>query len=338
MMIEETFFIAGEETKISLIEIPIDDIELDAKNPRIGLQSDINPGIMDQEELKFYLERKNVVAFEKLKASIKENKGIVNPVWVLKEGNKYKILEGNTRLVIFHQLRDSEKDGDIYFSNIKSYVIMGPVDESKSDFIKLTAHLRGETPWDAYEKSRYLFLLSEKGYSTSRLEKLTKLRGNDIKNSIEAFKLMSEQFLPKYGKDPSDIFKFSYFVEYTKDKKLHDVMEQNKLKDKNFCSWVGSSKIKRARDVRDLRTILSDPATKDIFIKKGYNKAIDKLSVIDPSAVRGIYNNIEQLIDDLGNKISPDDILEMKNDKNDERRKLLIKLQFKLESLLELIE
>lgn len=337
-MTDQKIFIAGEETDVVLTEIPINDIELDATNPRIGLQSDINSESMDQNEIEFYLERKNVVAFEKLKVSIKENNGIVNPIWVKKVGNKYRIIEGNTRLVIYRQLRTSEKDGDNYFSKIKCYIITGEVDEYKTDFIRLTAHLRGETPWDAYEKSRYLFLLSDKGYSTNRLEKLTKLRGNDIQNSIYAFKLMSEQFLPKYGKDPSDVFKFSYFVEYVKDTKLQDIMETNGLGDKNFCSWVGTGKIKRARDVRDLRNILSDPMTKNVFIKKGYNKAIDKLSIIDPASIRGVYNDIEQLIDDLGSKIKPDEIIEMKENKKDERRKLLIELQLRLESIMELIE
>ena len=149
---------------------------------------------------------------------------------------------------------------------------------------------------------------------------------------------MSEQFLPKYGKDPSDVFKFSYFVEYVKDTKLQDIMETNGLGDKNFCSWVGTGKIKRARDVRDLRNILSDPMTKNVFIKKGYNKAIDKLSIIDPASIRGVYNDIEQLIDDLGSKIKPDEIIEMKENKKDERRKLLIELQLRLESIMELIE
>ncbi|NPE28627.1 ParB N-terminal domain-containing protein [Methanococcoides sp. SA1] len=337
-MTMQKIFIAGELTDVLLTEIPIDDIELDAKNPRIGLQADMGSGPMDQEEIKFFLERKNVVAFEKLKASLKENKGIINPVWVMNIGQKYRILEGNTRLVIYQQLRDSEKDGDKYYSKIKAYVITGEVDESKADFIRLTAHLRGETPWDAYEKSRYLFMLSEKGYSTDKLEKLTKLKKSDIQNSIHAFKLMSEQFLPKFGKDPSDIFKFSYFVEFVKDKKLQDIMEGNGLKDTNFCTWVGKNKLKRARDVRDLKNILSDPVAKDLFIKKGYDKAIEKISITDPSAVRGIYSDIEDLIDDLGTKITPNDIIEMKGHKSDERKKLLRQLQLKLDSILELIE
>lgn len=332
------FFIRGQAKTVMLTEILIDDILFDAANPRIGLQADMATQKMDQEEIAFFLERKNIVGFQKLKDSIRENKGIVNPVWIVKDGEKYKILEGNTRLLIFFQLRDSEKQGKKYYSKIKAYVIKEKINEEDADFIRLTAHLRGTTDWDAYEKSRYLTILTGKGFSRNKLEKLTKLRRSDIDNSIDAFKLMSEQFLPRYGKDLSDVFKFSYFVEYVKDKKLKDIMERNKLGDKNFCSWVGSGKLKRARDVRDLRNILSNDHTKDVFIKKGYNSAIDRLSVINPSAIRGIYNDIENIIDDLGNKISPEDMVEMKEDKKDERRKLLLQLKAKLEDVLELIE
>ena len=115
-------------------------------------------------------------------------------------------------------------------------------------------------------------------------------------------------------------------------------MVTNKLNDKNFCSWIGTNKLKRARDVRELRYLLSDARTKDLFIKKGFNSAMEKLSIINPTATRGIYGDVEQLIDDLGMKVSPNDIIEMKENKSDERIKLLKQLQAKLESILELIK
>ncbi len=338
-MAKETIFIAGKETPVLLTEIPIDEIEFDATNPRIGLQADMSEKELDQEEIKFFLERKNCMAFDKLKQSIKENNGIMTPVWVIKKDKKYKILEGNSRLLIYHSLRDSEKEGEKYYSKIKAYVIEKNIDEPVVDFIRLTAHLRGTTEWDAYEKSRYLFILNEKGYSTDRLENLTKLRKSDVENSINAYKLMTGQFLPKYGKTPADLhFKFSYFVEYVKDKKLQELMEKNKLGEKNFCSWVGTGKLKKARYVRDLRPILANQRSKELFIKKGYNAAIEQLNVTNPSAIEGIYYDIDRLADDLGDKINPEELVEMKSNKNDERRKLLEKLKIKLNSVMELIE
>ncbi len=329
--------IAGIPTKLEHKYIPLNKLILDQNNPRIGLFKDGSEKLdLDQDEIEYSLMNKNPKAFEKLKESIRINEGIINPIWITSLGEKYLVVEGNTRTIIYKQLNEDFPNKAEY-QKVPSYVLPPRINEEKIEFIRLQAHLRGVTPWDSYERARYLYLLWDKqGYSEKRLSSLTKLNPSEIKSAIKAFQDMEEEYLPKYGKNSSEVFKYSYFVEYEKDKKLQEIMRQNELDLNNFCTWVGTGKIKRAQDVRELRDIMDNKTTREIFIRKGYDAAIEELSILKPHLTSSLFENIKKVVDSL-EKLPGHEITEMRLGHQPAKVKLIEDLQGASEEILELV-
>lgn len=323
--------IDGKETKIELRQIEINKLELDELNPRISFFRDNQvTDTLTEDQIIFALTNKKPEAFHKLKDSIHNNKGIIYPIWIEplrgEEDKKYRVIEGNTRVVIYQQLQKEESHEDRW-KTILSYILPHEIDEEQKNFIRLQSHLRGATDWDAYEKAKYLYKLWHgDGWSVNRLEKQTKMTQKQIEENIQAYKIMEEQYLPVHADDPNEVSKFSYFVEYVKDKKLQKLMEKNSKTINDFCDWVADKeKIPTGRDVRRLRDILDNRDTKDAFTDKGFNAAMQILEFKKPHLVSSFYKDIENVIEGL-KEINAQEIDKIINEENSEKGKMIIEL------------
>jgi len=317
--------IDGKETIIKVRAIGIDKLELDELNPRISFFRDNQvTDSLTEDEIIFALTNKKPEAFRKLKDSIHNNKGIVYPIWIEHvRDKKYKVIEGNIRVVVYQQLQKEEPYEDIW-KTILCNVLPHEIDEEQKNFIRLQSHLRGTTEWDAYEKAKYLYKLwQEDGWSKSRLEKQTKMTIKQIEENIDAYKIMEEQYLPKYGDDPNEVSKFSYFVEYIKDKKLQRLMEKSSKNVKDFCDWVADKeKIPTGQGVRRLRDIFENEDTKKAFINKGFDTAMQILEFKKPHLVSSFYKDIENVIEGL-KEINAQELDKIINEDNSEKEKMI---------------
>jgi len=296
-----TIPIDGKLRMLNVEHISLDFLLTDENNPRIGLFKDNQPGNgLSDEEIRFAITNKSPEAYSKLKDAVHNNKGIINPIWIepLNDG-QYRVIEGNTRVLIYQDLRNLEPN-EIQWKSIISYILPNGVDEDEKNFIRLQAHLRGTNDWDAYEKAKYLFKLSREDYwPISKIEKQTKLVKHEIEQNIQAYEIMQKQYLP-FHPDPYEVSKFSYFVEYVKDKKLQKVMEKNSFQVNDFCEWVGDrNKIPTGQDVRRLRDILEDKNATNSFITKGYEESIAVLSYSKPDITNPFYRDIERVVEKL---------------------------------------
>jgi len=294
--------IDGKDTKIIPRQIEIDKLDLDELNPRISFFKDnqVSNGLT-KDQIIFALTNKKPEAFRKLKDSIHNNKGIINPIWIESVRNKkYKVIEGNTRVVIYQKLQQEEPNEERW-KTILSNILPNEIDNEQKNFIRLQSHLRGATEWDAYEKAKYLYKLwQDDGWSINRLEKQTKMTEKQIKENIEAYKIMEEQYLTVHGDDPNEVSKFSYFVEYVKDNKLQKLMKKSSKDIKDFCDWVANKeKIPTGQDVRRLRNIFDNEDTKNAFIGKGFDAAMQILEFKKPNLVSSFYKSIEDVIEGL---------------------------------------
>lgn len=329
----------GKDTIVSLISIDLDSLLLDEYNPRISFFRD-NQVVdnLNDEQIVFALTNKKPEAFRKLKDSIHNNKGIVQAIWVESMKNrKFRIIEGNSRFVVYNQLR-VEEPNEKRWKEILCYVLPHEVSEEQKDFIRLQSHLRGTTDWDAYEKAKYLYKLWEvDGWSINRLEMQTKMTLNQIRENIEAYKIMDKQYLPAHRDDPNEVSKFSYFVEFVKDKKLQKVMENNDIDIKDFCNWVADKgKIPTGQDVRMLRDIIENVETRGIFLTNGFDAAMQVLEFKKPYLVSNFYRNIENVISQL-KEISALELDEIVNDENGEKEKIIRDLAKWSEKVVKLI-
>lgn len=292
--------IDGKITNVERMSIPLADLELDKKNPRIQyyLDSRLNDDV-SQDEIKLALAEGNE-QYEKLKSNIEENGGIVNPIWVVPDGTRYRVIEGNTRVLVYMELSEKYVN-DEKWQLITAYVLPIAVERYKINFIRLEAHLFGTTPWDAYEKARELHrLYTEEDYSVNRLKQLTKLSESDIRNSIQAFMDMDQDYFPEYGK-PGEQLKFSYFVEFRKSKDLKRLLAKQQIGLSQFCDLVGKGRLRRGEDVRRLAEVWSDAQSRAVLLQEGMTAALDQLAQKNPAANSKLFLQIASVAAGLQN-------------------------------------
>lgn len=286
----------GVPTEIERTKISLNKLILDIENPRIQyyLDTRLNDNIT-QDKVKFALAEGND-QYERLKDHIERNGGIYDPIWaVVSQDGYFTVIEGNTRSFIYEELSEKYVN-DAKWKSIDAYILPYKVGHNKINFIRLEKHLFGQTPWAAYEKARELYRLHMKeDYTLKRLEQLTKLKAADIRNNIQAFMDMEDQYLKKYNK-PAERLKFSYFVEFRKNKELKKLVKEGKLSLIDFCDWVGEGKFGRGEDIRKLPLVLKDEQANDALVNDDFQAAIDQLAQKNPAAKSKLFEKIEDVI------------------------------------------
>src|SRR5579863_2131097 len=90
-------------------DIPLSSIEFDEDNPRIQFLNDNlkaqGKKTISQDEIRFAQAAKTKSSYTRLLTSI-ESRGLLEPIWLYKRGDKYITIEGNTRKMVFEDLLD----------------------------------------------------------------------------------------------------------------------------------------------------------------------------------------------------------------------------------------
>lgn len=309
-------------------KVPTRDLKLDAQNPRIGLYTDSQlKGSFSDEEIRHAIVNRNPDGYAKLRDAIEINQGVITPIWIapLHHG-EYLVIEGNTRVLVYRELAEKYPTNDTWKMILANVLPVG-ISDSQVNFVRLEAHLRGVTPWDAYERARYLYILNEKeGYSATRLEQVTRLRRAVIETEIRAFRDMSEVYSPKFPDDLYQTQKFSYFVEYESNNRLKQQLQKAGFGTEHFCDWVGTERIPRAEDVRTLGEIVSDGKATQYFLEKGYDQAIQYLALAQPDLVSPLFQRIEDVIDRM-RRLTFYEVEEIRAGRQPGRKRLLEELE-----------
>ncbi len=305
-------------------KIPLDRLQLDEDNPRIGLYRDsrLKDGL-SSEDIQHAIINRNPEAYAKLRDSIEINEGIINPIWVgPAESGKHLVIEGNTRVLIYRELAEKHPSVETWKSIPANLLPIG-IQESQINFIRLEAHLRGVTEWDAYERARYLYILNEQeGYSVRRLEQLTRLGHTEVETEIRAFRDMNNLYSKKFPDDPYHPQKFSYFVEYERNNKIKQEMINGDFDLGDFCDWVGTGRIPRAENVRRLTDILDNDTATRHFLDEGYERAISYLALAQPDLVSPLFQRIEDVTERL-KRLSFYEIEQIRSGEQPGRKRLL---------------
>lgn len=332
--------IAGVPEEVEIKEIEIDKLVLDEENPRIGYWRDNIMRVTDaasQGDLEIALKSGNYEDYNRLKRSIETSEGAMEEIWAYPiEDGKYKIIDGNTRVLIYKDLRDKYPQKDSY-KKIRCKVLPPDITEKSINFIRLIAHLRGVNDWQAYERARMLYILwYHRGYTEEELQSTTKLSLNDIRRWREAYKNMNEQFLPNYSHKPDALLKFSYFVEF-ENKKIKDGMKRCGLTTKDFCDWVGNDEISRAQDVRDLRKMFENDDIARILKEEGFQAAKYELSMSIPAYASRLFEHIEKCIIGL-KRMSRDEEQSILSGEEPKKKEKIMELNEELLKFVKMIE
>jgi hypothetical protein len=325
-------------------EIRIDKVELDRKNPRIAkflemydekeltgeaISLALGGGTTDDSQ----------TSYSSLYESIKTSKGIIHPIIVNHEKNgKYTVIEGNTRVQIYKDLKENNAEGN--WDTIPS-IVYENLEDNRIHAIRLQSHLVGPREWDPYSKAKYLNYLSNiENLPMNQLVSFCGGKSSEINKLIRAFQDMEKYYRPILSDDDEfDQRDFSKFVEL-QNYSVKEAIISSKYSIEDFAKWVVKGNVDSAINVRKLPSILKNTQATETFIKTNIKDAYEKVIIDKPE-----YNDLKNvamntLCTELSGKINNLAVrdLDALKDENNEVRTSLYDLKENIDWLLSYIE
>lgn len=291
-----------------LENIEISKIDLDVNNPRITQYVEFYDKITD-DAIKLALQHtsagdgsaaSNRSTYTSLRESIRTQKGIIHPIIVIRKDDRYLVIEGNTRLSIYQDFHKQKVEGE--WDKIPA-IVYESLGEKDIEAIRLQSHLVGPRDWEAYSKAKYLnYLRNSEHLTLNEIIDFCGGKKQDVLNYIDAYNDMETYYRPALGSDDQfDTSRFSAFVELQQKKWLKPTILMSGFTLTDFSKWVHNGLFSPLSTVRDLKLILGNEKSKEIFLQKGAKEA---LKVFDQAPMPDLNaHSIEQLAKAFYNKM-----------------------------------
>jgi hypothetical protein len=325
-MVKESITVLGRDITYSINDVDITSVEYDPENPRINrIVTRIPPNKLTQELIE--MELLKLDSTKDLIKDLEANKGVVDEVYVLKD----KVIEGNRRLCAYRRLyRKYEKDpiNRKRWQTIKARILQEDVTDEEISYILVTFHIKGKTPWDAYEKAAYINrMISKLKKTPDQIGKHLGMNKKSIEAMLNAYQTMSAKYLrnsndgnPDRG-TKDEVKKFSYFDAFYRQKDLVSRAREAPAFLDEFVEWVKEDRFKKAQDVRDLPKILGNKKAFRAFCENGPEDAFDEAMHVlyehKPEKVDKFYKKIREFRD----LIRDTETLKVKKDIEDNKNK-----------------
>lgn len=304
-------------------ELNVSKIELDFDNPRIAKYLEqYGRDEVTSEAISLALgggtDDKNGASYSSLKESIKANEGIIHPIIVNRNlDGKRIVIEGNTRVQIYKEFKESEVPGN--WDSIRA-IVYNNLSESEIHAIRLQSHLVGPREWDPYSKAKYLnFLSNNKKLPISQIISFCGGKSNEVKKFIDAYNDMEKFYRENLDDDSEfDQREFSKFMEL-QNRSVKDSLVINKFDRNDFAKWVINGNIDTAQNVRKLPPVLKNIESRKVFLKSNVSDAVKVLAVeeFDINSLEDI--SYEQLAAELSKRMKNIKYQEIKSLKYDPR-------------------
>lgn len=264
--------------------LPLDQVDFDKENPRIKAYLQKYGDEVNDSRIRFALRSSmddsspGSSSFLALKGSIRAAKGISVPITVYENGDRYICVDGNTRLLIYHELAEEGVSGD--WETIKAQILDSP-DRKEIETVRMTAHLVGARDWPAYEKARFLHELHyDQFMDPDQLVAICGGNKKQIQQQIEAFHDMNRYYREPNADEAFQMDRFSGFVELQK-KDIKEAIFDAGFELEDFGNWIRDGQIYRLQDVRKLPRVLADDEAKEVFVSGGVRSIEAAAEVID---------------------------------------------------------
>lgn len=318
---------------ITYERIPVKQLKLDTKNPRIAQWIEMYGKEVTDEHMKLALQRggsDDKVAgpsYRSLKESIRTNRGVIYPIIVNKVKNgDLVVIEGNTRALIYREFLDTGVSGD--WQTIPA-IIYENMDPGQIDAIRLQAHLVGARAWDPYSKAKYLNMLRNElhlpwaqvvDYGGGNLRELEYL--------VAAYNDMEEYYRPilEGGDQDFDPTRFSGFVEL-QNPRITQILLASGYSKTDFAKWINERKLHPLDMIRQLPRILQHEKSKQVFLADGAREAIKVLDALEkPEGVSLASASLETIAREIYkriNEIPYNEIMRLRSEANTEEKDII---------------
>jgi len=318
-----------------LENIEISEIDLDVNNPRITQYVEFYDKVTD-DSIKLALQHtsagessaaSNRSTYTSLRESIRTQKGIIHPIIVIRKEDRYLVIEGNTRLSIYQDFHKQKVEGE--WDKIPA-IVYDSLGEKEIEAIRLQSHLVGPRDWEAYSKAKYLnYLRNSEHLTLNEIIDFCGGKKSDVLNYIDAYSDMETYYRPALGSDDQfDTSRFSAFVELQQKKGIKTAILTSGFTLTDFSKWVHNGLIAPLSTVRDLKLILSNEQSKEIFLQRGAKEALkvfDQVPIPDLNAY-----SIEQLAKVFYNKLlqlTYPEVKEMRQNPDSERVRIMLNIK-----------
>lgn len=303
----DTMIINGKNLSYVRSSVVVSDLELDARNPRIQFLIGQRGGQISQNELDALIWEKDSV--KALANSILQNGGVYEAIIAQRDGNKFRVREGNCRLVASRHLLE-QYPNDIRFSTMPAMVFESDLAEEDLAVLLADMHVTGKIRWDAYEQAKHVYdLFTVYGKTYDWLSNHLRLSKTKITELLSAYRAMTE-FLSA-NPAPSNVKKFSLFHELMRKKDLREQFNEDPQFKPRFHKWLVDEKITDSRQIRELPAILENPEATKALEKDGFAEAQKVLITNDPSLESDLFWSIKNATEKL-NSAPANDIQDLK--------------------------
>ncbi len=255
----------------------------------------------ERQEIIFEALKKNS-SVKNLISDIKRHKGLMEPILVRCDTNE--VVEGNSRLAAYKILYEQESDEK--WREIPCNLVSKLTYEQQTAYLS-QIHIKGKTPWAAYEKANMSYESYQQGLSYQKIAELMGVRPSEIEKRVEAISIMLK------NKD-NKMENFSYYDAIIRNREISTACEKHPgLKKKLLKDIKSEDKEFTAQALRDqLPTIVKKPR----ICKKFIDGKIDLKDAYESAKTSKALNRIKQAIDIL-NEIEHKEIKKLtQNDKN----------------------
>jgi hypothetical protein len=195
---------------------------------------------------------------------------------------------------------------DKQWKNIKAKILDDNVTDEQLFYILGIFHIKGKTEWDAYEKAAYIHkMINILHKSPEEICKQLGMQKKNMEATLEAYKVMSEKYLPSVKKESNDsgkdeIRKFSYFDAFSHQKELVERKDNTPEFLDSFVEWVKEDRFKNAQSVRILPKILANRKATKKFIESEPEVAFEEAKQIlyedKPGKIDKFYRKFDEFV------------------------------------------
>ena len=297
MKTAESIRLQDKDVSFTRQSVPVHQIQLDPRNPRIQYLIKQRGEGLGQTELIELIWTKDAV--KALANSIYQNGGVYEALILQRNGDGYIAREGNCRTVACRHLCDQYPD-DSRFTSVPAMVFDDTLSDEDLAVLLASMHVAGKIRWDAYEQAKHvsdLVLKYSKTYDW--LSNHLRLGKSKIVELLTAYKATTEYLAANPA--PENVRKFSFFQELAKKKELKERFEYEPSFKQQFHGWLRSEKLTEAKQVRDLPLVLDNPEAVKALEKSGFLEARKVLTRNDPSLESDLFFAIKDATERLKN-------------------------------------
>lgn len=309
----------GKRVQVQSIDLPLDQVRLDPRNPRIA--NTVLISISDEGEA---LQRKLEALLwddpdvRDLYRQILVNKGLVERIIVRQDGN---VVEGNCRTVVYRKLREKHPS-EGRWCNIPARLLPADIGDRDVAILLGEMHVAGKNTWTPFEKAGHVYRMHN-DFALIQDEIAVRLRmsKSKVNQLIRAFDMMKNEYLPKYP-GPASSRKFSYFEELFKNPRLREWVASTPQAGDTFVEWVGTAKLEQGVQVRELPSILDDEDATKTLTAEGFAAAQRLLAEDNPAITSKLFRRMLEMTEAL-KKAQLDDIQRVRRSGNSRARKIV---------------